>query len=33
MDLERILDITSLDLFVSQDDKVSVIFVNSLFGL
>jgi hypothetical protein len=33
MDLERILDITSLDLFVSQDDKVNVIFVNSLFGL
>jgi hypothetical protein len=33
MDLERVLDITSLKLFVNQDDKVSVIFASSLFGL
>jgi hypothetical protein len=33
MDLERVLDITSLELFVSQDDKVNVIFVSSFFGL
>jgi hypothetical protein len=33
MDLERVLNITSLELSVSQDDKVNVIFVSILFGL